>query len=716
MKKFYLIIALSMLMGRISAQNPVKYSVENEITHGYLNDFTYDTIADLNVSYVMEYFNKPHEYRLDAPVPAHLSWTHQDGADAQRVEVSEQNTYANPIVFTINKDAAEYDLYNLIPGKTYYYRIVSVKAGAETAVSTGVLEPSGMLRWLLVDGTWNVRDMGGWPGLGGHAIKYGQLYRGGQLTNPKSPYNVLLSKSGIEAFRNVGIRAELDLRSSSQAHYSTASFAGQGYAADFTNIETTNARMWKFDADNSNIKAIQWVIDELKAGKPVFYHCQNGADRTGTIGLLIGALLGMSDGDLAKDYELTTFCQAAVIDFDPSENDPKGGAFARFRNYTGKKGSIDNNKQNEKDYMFAPVIDKLKTYKTGYNTTQRKIYEFLKEGKSGTKISEEDLDWFIKEMVDYVLIKTIKCDCADKIELNPGEIKKVTVSFTPANANGAVSFKSSNPAVATVSENGLITAVRGGEATITISGDGLTKNITVNVPTVESTVPTYALYNGANCNLTGNNRISNGSFEYGSSYYYWTNAKDGDMTAAYFDIKHYENSDSVYLESKVGGDAKSEGSIRNEWKIGKNKNFIFGYRVKNSTDLATVNNENLKVMLTTLGSTDESGAQILKFPSYNSGRTSTMQYPCYDGNWTEIQYVFNSGDHNSLRMVFTNLSADGNNTCLDNFYLAEIDITAGVRSAASESAHSEIYDLTGRKVGEGASGILIRDGKKILSR
>ena len=710
MKKFYLIIALSMLMGRISAQNPVKYSVENEITHGYLNDFTYDTIADLNVSYVMEYFNKPHEYRLDAPVPAHLSWTHQDGADAQRVEVSEQNTYANPIVFTINKDAAEYDLYNLIPGKTYYYRIVSVKAGAETAVSTGVLEPSGMLRWLLVDGTWNVRDMGGWPGLGGHAIKYGQLFRGGQLTNPNSPYNVLITSAGKEAMRNAGIRAELDLRSSSQAHYSTASFADNSYAADFINIATTSARMWKFDADNSNIKAIQWVIDELKAGKPVFYHCQNGADRTGTIGLLIGALLGMSDGDLAKDYELTTFCQAAAVKFDSSE---KG--FARLRNYEGKKGSVDNS-SDPKDYMFAPVIDKLKTYKTAYNTTQRKIYEFLKEGKSGTKISEEDLDWFIKEMVDYVLIKTIKCDCADKIELNPGETKKVTVSFTPANANGAVFFKSSNPAVATVSENGLITGVRGGEATITISGDGLTKNLTVNVPTVESTVPAYALYNGANCNLTGNNRISNGSFEYGSPYYYWTNAKDGDMTAAYFDIKHYENSDSVYLESKVGGDAKSEGSIRNEWKVGKNKNFIFGYRVKNSTDLATVNNENLKVMLTTMGSTDESGAQILKFPSYNSGRTSTMQYPCYDGNWTEIQYVFNSGNNNSLRMVFTNLSADGNNTCLDNFYLAEIDITAGVKSAASEGTHSEIYDLTGRKVGEGASGIVIRDGKKILSR
>ena len=225
MRKIYFVIALSLLMGRMSAQGPVQYCVENEITHGFLNDFTYDTIPDLNVSYIKEYFNKPHDYRLDAPVPVRLSWTHQDGADAQRVEVSELNTYADSIVFKINKDTAQYDLYNLIPGKTFYYRIVSVKDDVETVVSTGVLEPSGMLRWILADGTWNVRDMGGWPGLGGNRINYGKLYRGGQLTNPKSPYNVLLTSSGIEAMRNVGIRAELDLRSSSQAHYSTPSFA-----------------------------------------------------------------------------------------------------------------------------------------------------------------------------------------------------------------------------------------------------------------------------------------------------------------------------------------------------------------------------------------------------------------------------------------------------------------------------------------------------------
>ena len=41
--------------------------------------------------------------------------------------------------------------------------------------------------------------------------------------------------------------------------------------------------------------------------KPVYFHCWGGADRTGTVGFLLGGLLGMSYTDLIIDYELTSF-------------------------------------------------------------------------------------------------------------------------------------------------------------------------------------------------------------------------------------------------------------------------------------------------------------------------------------------------------------------------------------------------------------------------
>ena len=687
MRKACFIFALSMFAWPVCAQQ--RYCVENDNTHAFLTEFSYDSL-DLSVSYIMRYFNMPHEgVRLDAPMPVRLSWTRQDGAEAQRVEVSESSAYSDSIVCKIDKDTAEYDLYNLIPGKLYYYRIVSVKDGIETTVGTGQLEPTGMLRWILAEGTWNVRDMGGWPGLDGYPIKYGKLFRGGQLTNPKSPYNILINEKGIEAMRNAGIRAELDLRSSSQAHYSTPSFADNGYAADFNNIATTSARMWKYDNDNSNIRAIQWVIDELKAGKPVFYHCQNGADRTGTIGLLIGALLGMSDSDLAKDYELTTFCQAAAVKFDATE-----AGFARLRNYEGKKGSTDSS-SDPKDYMFAPVIDKLNGIAGA--STQEKIYNFFKNGVNGTKISEADLDWFINYMLSPVEIFSPMT-----LDINSGETSQIDariVSFRDGLPNPVISYSSADPNVATVSQEGVITGVRGGTTVITAELDGYVQTVNVVVEKEESKLPASVHYDGKGYLMKGKNLIKNGSFEYADSLSEWKNGTTPVLSADNFSVKNYEDGTSKrYLESKGDGDESSANSISMAWRISSRKTYVFGYSVKNSTDVQTTGNENLKVTLTK-----------------SSGSLDLEGYPSYDGNWTDVQYVFtNSNSYSKLQIDFTHLSQNGNNTCFDNFYLAEIEYSAGVGAVRFDINDGNVYDLNGRKVGQAVDGIIIKDGKKVL--
>ena len=717
MRKLYFLIALSVFVGRVSAQSPIRYSVEKDIIHSYLTDFDYDTI-DINVSLVMDYFDMPHVTdagkpktdpvnRLDVPNPVRLTWTHQDGAESQKVQVSTNADMTDYVTYTIDKDSAGYDLYNLIPGETAYFKVVSVKEGNETVVAQGQLEPTGMLRWIYAQGTWNVRDMGGWPGLGGKPIRYGQLFRGGQLTNPKGSYNVLLTESGIESMRNTGIRAELDLRSNSQAHYTYASFAKKDannqYDADFTNIPTTSARMWKYDADNSNIKAFQWIIDELKAGKPVFYHCQNGADRTGTMGLLIGALLGMSDGDLAKDYELTTFCQEAAVAFDGTEV-----GFARLRNYEGKKGSVDNS-SDPKDYMFAPVIDKLKGITTG-TTTQRKIYNFFLNGVSGTKISYEDLDWFIRHMTGYVLAKeftSINRPVTSKgkpktLEMTVGQNHDLKVVVAPADHSGEVSYTSSNPGVAKVSDNGVITAVRGGTTTISIEIDGMIETVKVSVPTIESRLPVSAYYNGGRYFLKTANEVKNGSFEYGGGYTNWKNGKGTDMSSAGFDLRKYATGDSTYIESKLDGEINSEGSIRMKWGLAPGVAYVFGYKVKNSTSQKNESNENLKAMVLDFETEDVQGAKVLEAPTY-------------DGNWTEIQRSFISDNlHDAVMIEFTHLSNDSNNTCLDNFYVAELDTVTGVRNIILPFNEGQSYDLQGRQVDENATGIIIKDGRKVL--
>ena len=53
--------------------------------------------------------------------------------------------------------------------------------------------------------------------------------------------------------------------------------------------------------------AIRCIIEWLRDGKVVYFHCHGGADRTGTLAFLLEGLLGVSESDMSKDFELTTY-------------------------------------------------------------------------------------------------------------------------------------------------------------------------------------------------------------------------------------------------------------------------------------------------------------------------------------------------------------------------------------------------------------------------
>ena len=71
----------------------------------------------------------------------------------------------------------------------------------------------------------------------------------------------------------------------------------------------------------------------------------------------------------------------------------------------------------------------------------------------------------------------------DKTELSmvKGEVSSLTATVSPADAEAAVSWASSDDAVAAVDENGTITAVGSGTAVITASAGGMTAECTVTV-------------------------------------------------------------------------------------------------------------------------------------------------------------------------------------------------------------------------------------------
>ena len=498
MKKFYVLSVLSLLAARVCAQEIPSYCLENDIVYHYMNDFTYDDyLDDYDESKIMYYFDlgKDAGYRLDAPKPITLTWTNDAGATYQRIEVSESEDFTAPYIYSVSADVASYDVYNLIPGKTYYYRVISVDDSAETTLKSGVFNTTGQIRMILAEGTWNVRDMGGWTStLTGKPVAYGKIFRGAQL-KAKGEDRVILTEAGIEALRQVGIRAELDLRSRDNCPVDGSALAkddGNGNVdVDFLLVpESVNARMYHFQNNDANIRELQWIINRLKQNKPVYFHCQNGADRTGTLGFLIGALLGVSEGDLAKDYEMTTFCQEAAVAYDPTEE-----GFARLRNYTGKKGSPLGGSEDNKEYMFAELANTMKSVSPVNGTYQQKIYNFFRTGVNGTKISAADLSWFIMEMTGYAMLGGFNTD-VDTLRLEPGETHKINITIFPADASySKISFKSTSPDIVTVNDEGLVTAVGGGEAYILVDVDGIEKYIPVIIPITSETIKEYSSYN-----------------------------------------------------------------------------------------------------------------------------------------------------------------------------------------------------------------------------
>lgn len=151
----------------------------------------------------------------------------------------------------------------------------------------------------------NIRDLGGWKTLNGKSVKYGKIIRGCTM---ESPYPI--SNDDKEILLNViGIRAELDLRTDGEAGYATESALG----ASVTYVRIVPPQFEDFaaatisDAITRTVTMFRQVLTFLGDGKTIYTHCKGGADRTGCVAMLLEAIAGISENDMLKDYELTSF-------------------------------------------------------------------------------------------------------------------------------------------------------------------------------------------------------------------------------------------------------------------------------------------------------------------------------------------------------------------------------------------------------------------------
>ena len=248
--------------------------------------------------------------------------------------------------FTTNQTS--FNLKNLLVNQKYYFKVSA--DGQESTVAN--FTTGDYPRWIDARPMFNVRDMGGYKVKGGKRIKQGLVYRGGEITpaswnsgatytgdvggrytnssgkmqdghiatqdaNSKKIFRdeIITNDNKVKEAMGMVNGVEIDLRSSSERAPSGQSYIACGFAEKKTD-GTTNDINYKLISISSyhngmknNASNIKQVFDLFaKADEnPVYFHCYGGADRTGVVGFLLGAMLGMTYTDLVIDFELTSY-------------------------------------------------------------------------------------------------------------------------------------------------------------------------------------------------------------------------------------------------------------------------------------------------------------------------------------------------------------------------------------------------------------------------
>lgn len=346
------------------------FNLENQALTAYLNDAStsYSNTNDDTETVMDKYSGSAYSSidRKDCPAPVHISWTNSATRSTSITIYEDQNLTKQVWTQSATERATSADVYNLIPGRTYYYTVSENSSIWEK----GYFSTTGRRRMIKVSDVEakgranNCRDLGGLEVTDKGAkktIKYGILFRGSCMDRLSDT-----EKSIIVDYLNVGM--DVDLRNgkanssgqnddgNSVCYQPFSSSYGVGYISpgfnSFTDL-TTDAKVKS---------VITSIFNTVKTGKSTYLHCHVGADRTGYFAMLIEGLLGVSEKDCSIDYELTSFSDAVG---------------QRFR--TGMP----------KDYYFRQGIAFLRGRQG--DTFQNKIENYL---VNTIKIRQEDIDEF----------------------------------------------------------------------------------------------------------------------------------------------------------------------------------------------------------------------------------------------------------------------------------------------------------------------------------
>jgi len=165
-------------------------------------------------------------------------------------------------------------------------------------------------RHIPVPGTFNLRDVGGYPTHEGLDVRWGALYRSDGLHN--------LGSAGLDAVARLGIGTVIDLRRDVeisrapnpcasdprfQYHNIPLRIGASGPAEHPRDL--TALYLAYLEHGTASVRAVMSTIAAAPADQPVLVHCTAGKDRTGLIVALALGGAGVVPEAILDDYLLT---------------------------------------------------------------------------------------------------------------------------------------------------------------------------------------------------------------------------------------------------------------------------------------------------------------------------------------------------------------------------------------------------------------------------
>ncbi len=269
----------------IDYNKTVEIDICDDVIRAYLDAQT----VNQQYTILAEYSGAPYDYQV-----VEFDWS-RDMSTEYTLTISEKADFSNAITSKIMTGYLDNTI--LVPGKTYYWKVTGNIS--DKALGGGKIKvKDAPVRWTKINGSGNVRDMGGWKTESGKTVRYEMLYRGKALDG--------ITEDGINTVKQLGFKTEIDIRATRNTR-TPPTISGMKYK--FFSTEAQYDIIFSSglaEEVKNNYKEIFKLLSDEK-NYPIFTHCSAGADRTGTFAFITNGLLGVSYEDLTRDFELTSF-------------------------------------------------------------------------------------------------------------------------------------------------------------------------------------------------------------------------------------------------------------------------------------------------------------------------------------------------------------------------------------------------------------------------